>query len=300
MSRRRAFLVALLLVGPFARGATWIELSDDCLAGRALSPQPSESLERACPELSAALRADPWNALLLEPADETPARSLDALRSLAEQYQRGPRGPRIDRAGLDAALGALPPPPMQDPPSLWSRVVDWLLGLLDDDGDRWPRWLAEWIERLSLPDALAGWVWYGAAMVLVLLAVAVVVNELRRRPRRRAIRRAALASAPGTGAEVVERPGGRSSPGEQLEVLFRGLVERLLSAGLLTARASLTHREIAATHGLSGEQRDAVSALSGAAERATYGDWSPLHDEIAPLLAAGRRLLSQLAGDSRA
>jgi hypothetical protein len=132
--------------------------------------------------------------------------------------------------------------------------------------------------------------------VIVLLALAVVVNEFRQHTRRRAhapvVREADGSRASGAPAEA---PAARS-PGDELEALFRFVLGALQRAGVLRGRPSLTHREVAAAPGLTEGQRRSVGAISAAAERVAYGAWMPAPEDVRPYLDTGRRLLIELNG----
>jgi hypothetical protein len=290
---RGARLAPFLLVCCLeAHGAAWTELSEACLEELGRAEESVGSLDSVCPELSEALRADPWSELLTRPPEALSARSVIELSAMAEHYQRPARGPRVDAGKLDATLAGLPAPAVEEPRSVWERITEWLRGLLGDGGEGLPGWL----EQFTLPDRAVMWIWYTSVAIIVILAVAIVANEIRHHTRRRVAAGAAKVSQTGgdPAETTLEALAGRS-PREQLEAMFRVIISRLQAAGALPRRPSLTHREIAATPKLSERQRGAVSAISSAAERVVYGSWSPAPEDVVGYLESGRQLLDDLA-----
>lgn len=289
---RLALLV--LVCSLHAEGASWTALSRDCVTALAGTEEPADPLAAACPEASRALDADPWSELLTVPSDELSTRSVVELSALAEYYRHPPPGTRLDPGLLDAVLAALPEAGGEEPPSLWERLRRWLLSMLEEEDDVLPAWL----EGLALPDGAVEWVWYSAVIVIVLLALAILVNEIRLYSRRPFPGTAPLSATPDDVDLVAGQQPGGDGAREQLEALFGIMVGRLQAIGALPGRPSLTHREVAGARGLSPDLQGAVATLSQAAERVVYGAWSPRPEEAAPVLDAGRRLLEDLGGES--
>ena len=78
-------------------------------------------------------------------------------------------------------------------------------------------------------------------------------------------------------------------------VLLLALVlQRLRARGVLSSRDSLTHRELLHAARLSAPQSAAFGAVLDAAERLTFTDWRPAAQEVEPVVARGRELLSSL------
>ncbi len=293
MTRCRALAALPLLVCSLAWGADWTGLSDQCLARPNDGAGRPGTLADACPEVAEALQADAWRTLLLRPPAELGAWSLVDLRALAGHYRRPAAGPLLDPERLNAALAALPRADADEAVSLWRRALSWLERWLGRSGATWP----DWLRHLSLPGAFLPWVGYITAALLVLMAALVVGNELRQRSQRRLVPRA---GEPGRGgaARGQPSPAPESSPREQVQALFRRVVERLQAAGRLPRRPSLTHREVAAAPGLAPGWRARLSAISHAAERALYGGWCPGPDEVAPLVDDGQALLADVGGEA--
>lgn len=291
---RDVLRLAILLLGccgvPAAASSSWTELSQACLDRLIDSDGETGSLASECPEVREALRSDPWGELLADAPETLSPWSLIELSAMAEYYRDPVEGATVNPAELDAALQTLPEADAREPLSLWERVLEWLRNLLGaDDGD--PAWFG--IPDLS-PTTLV-WLWYTVVVAIVLLALAVVVNEIRQQTRRRAGGEGAGSARHSDGAPVSTRGLRAGGPREQLAELFRTIVERLQSLGAVPVRPSLTHREVAAAR-LPPNQRSAVRELSGAAERAVYGGWSPRGEDVEPYLDAGRRLLDELTG----
>ena len=301
MIHRSAVLALLLVCSPAVGNADWLELSRDCLTHLGRIDESVGTLASTCPSVSEALQADPWSELLITAPDEISAWALIDLSAMAEHYRQGPAGAGIDPGSLDAVLAGLPVPAAEDALSAWDRLWTWLRDLLgEDDADLLP----DWVSDFSLSEDASRWIWYSAVAAIVLLALALVANEVRQQSRRRWARAAGEAmESSGPDGRSDRASGAALSPAEQLQALFRDLIVRLQELGTLPRRPSLTHRELAASVStglaLPEQQSSLVGRLSLAAERAMYGSWEPDLDEAAPYLHDGRRLLCGLPAEGR-
>jgi hypothetical protein len=289
--------------------------SEDCVAKiKALSaPDAQAVVERnggssmlgeVCPDVAAALAENPWGeALAGFSPDDLETDAFLELTTLVAGYQRPPgdaERPALPRAAaLDDALAELK---LEKPAALtiWQRIQQWYEEHFGASGDAARGWLERWLQRFAPPEK---WVRYFVILLGIVLAavtIAIVYNELR------------VAGVLGRGMLRKYSPLAPSAPGSEpprvrdfddiaraplarRPVLLLALVlERLRARGGLSLRDSLTHRELLGAARLDARQSAAFGAVLDAAERVTFADWRPVDQEVDPVLARGRELLSSL------
>lgn len=289
-------VVWLVLAALPVSAAPWLDQADACLASLRHDEERAAPLKTGCPALSRALRDDPWADVLTVPAVSLSVWSIDDLAELAGRYRESPTGPVLAPGALDAALAALPESRTAEQATLWDivreRLRKWLSGR---DGV-----LPDWLPSIPVNDATARWLLYGGAALILLMAAALLFAEVRYWHRRRD-GRGLEGPMPDTAGPCSSPPPaavGRT-PAEQLQGLFAAVVDRLQRLGLLPARPSLTHREVAARADIPPAQRDVVGLLGSGAERVRFGAWTPARVEVTAHLEAGRRLLDELAETPR-
>jgi hypothetical protein len=134
--------------------------------------------------------------------------------------------------------------------SWWERLLYWLRQRHKGRDEADLRWLEAWLEKLALAETTAEYIAYGVSALLILVAVGLVLNEVRlvrqgrpeRRPRNSARGDPAGATAvtSGTPSEVQSLP--RNAP-ELLNVCIDYLIQnrRLPEARSRTNREFLRH-----------------------------------------------------------
>ena len=290
---------------------------DDCLAKiEALrAPDAAAAVERnrgsptlgeVCPEVAAALAENPWGQALagVSPDDLETSAFVD-LTKLVAAYARRPGGAERsqlpDAAALDDVLAELK---LEKPAAqtIWQRIQQWYEEHFGANGDEARGWLEKWLQRFAPSERWVSYFVIVLGIVLVAATIAIVHNELR------------VAGVFRGGVLRKYSPLGRSSesgperprdfddvahaPLARRPVLLLMLVlERLRARGVLPSRDSLTHRELLRAARLSAPQSAAFGVVLDAAERVTFADWRPAVEEVDPVLARGRELLSSLRAE---
>jgi hypothetical protein len=258
-----------------------------------------------CPEYAAALAESPWgDALAGVLPDELGTSAFVELTTLVASYERAASNahePSV--ASLDDVLAELKLDEPVATPSFWERIRMWIDEHFGAGNAVTPKWLSEWLERLSPSERVVRYLVIGLGTVLVAATVVIVLNELRV---------AGLLAggvfrkyAPlGPAAPEPGRPSVRDwdaivrAPLARRPALLLAIVlDRLRERGK-APRDSLTHRELLrATTGLDTEQSAAFAAIVAAAERVTFGGWQPAESDLDGVLARGRALLVSFATD---
>ena len=311
---RRPWLGLLLaLIAPVTLAATTaqeaLEAIDACV--QRLNPEADTGYDRIaarCPNLTRRLNESGLSVWLprewQRPRNDLSVAGLRELRGLLEREltpnQQRASVPAVER--VPTVLASLERGDSERG-GWWARTRTWLRGLFaspaaePDTG-----WLNRMIGQSGLSQAVIELVSYLALLFVVLLAVAIVANELRvgglfggRLRRRLAI----LSDVPAEPRHVrlswedVQRAAPPRRPGLLLEVL----VARLVEAGGLRSPRGLTVRELARTAQLASEaDRGLLVLLVETAERARFSNTEVPEDALARALEGGRMLLERLGG----
>lgn len=273
-----------------------------------LPPYRRLILEEVCPGLARAVAEIPAAASLSQPLDlQTTPNQLRDLRALLGSYRSPPAGvERFDFAVLPELLARTlqvePTPPL----SWWQRFKNWLSQKLRGSDETDYRWLTEFLKSLDPPEWLADLILRASVAVILLLALAVVVNELRaanlaswlqRRSRtQRASRVPAAAGAAGlTWKDVTNLP-----PGQQPAALLRLVLQALIERGLLPDDQSLTNREMLARLGAAARTHAAPFAeLAAAADEVLFGNRVMVTAQLAPLQQAAQAIVGSAGAGPR-
>ncbi len=319
MNRRR--LLAASLVAAFAAvGASSARAeplpagADDCVAKiKALrAPDAAAAVERnrssptlgeVCPDYAAALEETSWGDALagVSPEDLETSAFLE-LTALVDGYEHPPGGAESpaspSAAALDDVLAELK---LEKPAALtiWQRIQQWYEEHFGATDDAARGWLETWLQRFAPSEKWVAYFVIVLGLVLVAVTIAIVHNELRVAGvfRGGVLRKYSPlgASSEAEAAEPRDFDDVATAPLARRPVLLLALVlERLRARGVLPLRDSLTHRELLGAARLSAPQSAAFGAVLAAAERVTFADWRPAEEEIDPVLARGRELLSSL------
>jgi len=321
----RAACLMLVLVAGLAAGilppVARADATDELLRGlatceRALDPELDVGYRRItelCPALVEQLGHSPWSALFPSGWDlrdsQLSAGGLAELGQLIERERsasgRGAAGARPPpSAGLLAPvlrdLGAAD----EERGGLWARLKRWLRSVSDTRDDTpGSGWASRLLRRIDPGEAVLRALGYAALAVIVVLALAIVMNELRAagllRPagRRRAAGR--LADDATTLAAPTLRDLTRVAVTERPALLLRLVIDALTRTHRLPPAGSLTARELTTTARIdSPEDRERLRGLAGAAERTRFAAVAPAPDELTPVLAGAEALLAGLERES--
>jgi len=157
-------------------------LLDACLEAQyagAASPAPEQPLSPPCPALQAALRHSPAATWLrpLPAVEMTFGQLRDLHYLLAGRSTDGEWV--LDETRLDTILEAtLIPRQTEEAMSWWDGLLAWLKDKLADENDTDLRWLERLVASLEISERTSRVIFYTALAIIVLLALAIVLNEL--------------------------------------------------------------------------------------------------------------------------
>jgi hypothetical protein len=302
--------VLLLLIAPLQA-----EESDSLAAARKaiedctprLDTQLDVGFERIaarCPGLARALERSGVEQWLPQGWKETrnnlSAGSLTELRALIDRELNAhatARKPRVEK--LDEVLAGLGEQ-QRTTNGTWLRFKRWLRELLERrDRDENEDWFDRMVHRVGLSDAIGEIVTYVSLGAMVVLALLVVLNELRaagllgRRAKSGAAEdeanRMAARPVPTMGeierAPLVERP----------RMLLELVAWKLTALRRLPPAGAMTVRELSRAVNLEGAQdRERLATLAMTAERARYAESGVPVDVLESAYARGRELLDSV------
>lgn len=320
---RAALLISLLLAAP----AAWSQSPRPQLQGTVdqaadqAAAQPAdliaacsdadtdaiglEALEATCPGLEHALVERGYAPFISESQlDELSVHSLVDLQRLTERYREPPASPaaEIEIASLKPILQSLQQQERtQRPLSLFERFRKWLRSVFDRPGSDSESWLSRWLEDVKVSEAVSRAIVYGLVILVIVLAIAVLLNELRAAGllRRQARARKDAQMAPDADldpATMTLTDLDKVALQDQPSVLLRMLVATLVKTGRLRTERSLTHRELGVRAMFDeAAQRESFQRVAALGERMIYGDGHITDDEVETIVQTGRSLNTQLA-----
>jgi len=293
---------------------------DDCL--RRLNPEIDigyEHISARCPDLARRIEASGWAVWL--PRDwKRPGNDLSAggLRQLAELLASGDgarsAGTRqLNVTALPAVLASLAGDRANESRGWWNRTKAWLREVFERGEEEDDDWFSHFVAQNGLSQVALELVSYVALALVVVLAVLILVNELRvsgllGRLRRRFVGR----GRPGVqGAGVVARIEGgaaacrtwaeveQADRAVQPRLLLELVLWRLTETGRLPQSRGLTVRELTHAALLSDEvDRERLANLARMSERVRFSDAEVSSAGVAAALQGGRVLLERLSAGS--
>lgn len=298
-------LLALLLVfmgAAQARAPDALAVLADCAAH--LDPGGDVGYERIaarCPDLPQALEQSPWAPWLpadwKRPGNHLNAQGLWELHDLLVRESTATSGTRVLHPERVPAVLERVMRPEREPDGWWARFKRWLRELLvsrPTEGDSWWRRL---LGDAPIDRAMLRLITVLAIALLVVLAAAVVVNELRiaglleRRPG--LTRRPGTGGTPGVGSELGELDG--AAPSAQPALLLGLIAARLVAQDRLPPARAFTVRELTQRARLTGEaERARLAELAAVSERLRYGAGGVGTPALTAALRGGRELLAAL------
>jgi hypothetical protein len=299
--RRLIGLLFLLAAATSAHGGELLGTLDECI-GR-LDQELDVGYERIaarCPELTPALAQSRWAPWLPadwnQPRNQLSAQGLAQLRTLLSR-ELAPRAlgraPRAEHAGAALARIAAPENPRL---GWWQRVKRWLRGLIEPHHEEDADAATGWLGGLDLEHG-AGQVVAGIALVLVIaLAAAILLNELRVAGllRRRRVGRGDTLTGRAAGEDAVADLEA-AEPLEQPALLLELITARLTEQERLPpARALTTHEVVRRAHLPAESERPHLAELAAACEYLRFSARTLAAASLASAVSAGRRVLAGL------
>jgi hypothetical protein len=300
------WLLALLLTvagAPLASARDALAAIDACIArlDAGLDVGYARVAQR-CPDLAPSLAlsaAAPWLPPdWNKPNNELSAAGLTELRTLLTRPAptAAVRAPRV--AQLRAVLAGLAASESRER-GWWARFKQWLREILERrQSAEYSPWWRRLLGSLNLPQRVLDLVTAGALAVVIALAMAVVVNEMRvagvtlsRRSRGAPSARGRAAARAQRGLEDLEQAG----PAEQPRLLLELVVARLREQDRLPPARALTLHELTRAARLQPSERARLGVLTAACERLRFAAQEPSPPALAAALAGGRELLGTLA-----
>ena len=278
-----------------------LDVIDSCIDSATEEATGLTKLEEDCPGLTSALEQSGYLALLSTASrDQLDVYDLQDLLQVDDWYGDA-AGDDLDVAKLGPVLESLRGQQPERPQTWFERFKRWLRSLLErrSSGEQ-DDWLSRWLSEVDIPDAIAKAILYGAIMLIVGLALAVVANELRVAGilrKRRGLQDESAATGAVLGAS--DQPGDLSSLplDRQASLLLRMLVATLVKSGRLKTERSLTHRELCMRAAFdNAQQRESFRRVAALAERTVYGTGEVPAADVQPIVAAAQALDAELRG----
>lgn len=305
---RCILLLALLSIVPAAwcgaagdQERSALEVIDDCSNSASQEAAGLTALEKECPGLRRALDESGYLPLLSSDVREAlHVYDLSDLLLIDGWYRKEERR-RIGVGSLAPILDSLRVQESEPPLTLFERFKRWVRSLLDRQRSDSDNWLSRWLDDVDSSEAVARAILNVAIVIVVVLAIAVVFNELRisgilrRRPivRDAAVPATAAAGAAADDATALETlAADRPAP-----MLLRMLVATLVRSGRLRTERGLTYRELCTRAVFDdAQQRESFRRVAALAERTVYGSGEVSDEEVEPVVAAAHILDEQLRG----
>lgn len=301
----RGLLALILVVAglPAAAGNNTVSAIDVCL--HQLDSALDVGYERItarCPDLVPALSGAAhwlprdWN----QSGNELSAAGLAELRALLTRVDAPAAAARpLNVEHVPGVLAALAQAPTADG-GWWDRLKHWLRELFTPRRERaaQPPWLHWLFGDVTLGQGVQRAIVWGALALVMALAAAIIVNELRIAGllRRHAPRAAAAAAdattTPAGEAGALEQAGVTQQPRLLLELI----AARLAAQQRLPPARSLTVHELARAARLpDAADRARLELLGAACERVCFADGQISPPVLAAALTAGRELLAAVS-----
>jgi hypothetical protein len=279
------------------------QVLDDCIESAADDAVGVAVLEEQCPGIEQSLvdlGLDPFIAD--SQWDSIGVYGLITLRSVADRYSAPPPARTVQTDSLHSILDELKQPAQAEQTLTWlERFKRWLRKLMGEQESASESWLSRWLEGRTLSETAQVILFYGALILVLALAAAVIINEVRvalkgRRKRDRMGGADAGIFSDALAARSLDLEA--AARHERPSILLQMLVAALVKTGRLQAERSLTHRELIGRAKFDdSSQRESFSRVARLAERVVYGgDEAPA--ELDDVVQAGRALHSQLSGVS--
>ena len=285
--RLQPFLfLALLIVGCAATAATerqpdyrTLQALSDCLDN--LEAIPSELVEIACPRLKT-LFENPDIARRIDLprlADATPG-SIQELQDIFRDLSATYYTIQFDFEGLNELLAKTLVVKDKKAKSLWEQFVDWLKQQQPENNADW-KWLQKFLQDLQLPEWFGIWLLRGTIALTLLVALGIIVNEIRASEPFRLYLKRRKSKPTGTTHIALSEPIYSSNRqqiallplAQQPAALLNWMISELVSSTLLPNNRSLTNGEYCAViQGINARTAHKFSDLVATLDKTIYGN----------------------------
>ena len=260
-----------------------------------------ERIALRCPELAPALEHGPWAAWLPpdwnEPHNQLSAEDLHELHYTLARESAAVPGTRVLHPESAAAVVQRLTQKQVHQQGWWTHFKNWLRELLTPR----PEQASNWWRRLfgddvQIDQAALRLITQLAIALLIAMALAVVINELRLAGLFGRRRTTPQPGAPTTNARAPELADlDRADPRAQPALLLELITARLAAQDRLPAALALTVRELTTRARLGdGGQRARLTTLAAVSERVRYGAREIAPQVLLDAVRGGRELLSAL------
>jgi hypothetical protein len=181
----------------------------------------------------------------------------------------------------------------------WSRFKSWLRSVLERrEQPTDESWFSQMVAHVGISQAVIRLITYAALAAVVVLAGAIVLNELRTAGlfgRRMGTARKRQTRSAGGSAGMSWPDIERATLSERPRLLLELIVRRLSDRGALPPSGALTVRELTRAVQLpEAEDRSRFAEVAQAAERVRYSSVEPQAAGLDKPIARGRELLERL------
>jgi hypothetical protein len=276
------------------------QVLDECVATLDPDVLGLEEIEETCPGIRVALEQLGITDLVAD--NQLSAMSFDQLkgiRALLHRYENEPERAAIAVDTLAPVLESLRKPPVPEQSLSWfERFKRWLREIFErqqtQSGDE--SWLGRWLDEHPLPELVRWGLIYGSIALVVLLALGIIINEVRTAARGRR-HKSAAAAAGAVDLRGVEGLAAWDSDvaGDRPSALLRMLIATLVATGRLNGAHSLTHRELTKRARFDDPtQRESFQKVAQLAEREVFSGQDVTSSDASEALHVGRNLDAQL------
>ena len=260
-----------------------------------------ERVVARCPELPADLAHSAWAPWLPadwnQPRNQLSAQGLTELRTLLSRSLTPSASARAPRAQTAPAVLARISQVDDSRQGWWGRFKAWLRKIMAGR-ERDSEVLGGWLAALNFPHGMAQLISWLALALVVAVALAILVNELRIAGVLK-VRGAAPHGSPPGGAQRIagalsdlERRAAREQPA----LLLQLIAERLTEQGRLPPARALTARELLQDARLADDsERAALGELASVSEQLRFSTRDFAAAPLAAAIATGRAMLARLA-----
>ncbi|MBL8266219.1 DUF4129 domain-containing protein [Steroidobacter sp.] len=298
---RVAALVLILWAAPAALAqdtSSARRVLDTCIETLGAEVVGLEDMEEPCPGIAQALQQLGIVPLFPETQHDLLTRNgLVNLRTLSDRYAQPPEHTQISVDGLQPVLAALREPVEAGHQSSWyERLKRWLSEAFDRQEQQANPWLSRWLDEHPISDRVQRALVNGVMLLVVLLAITILLNEVR------AVRAGRRKREP-AGSDVtggVLMPGvsaDAASFGERPAAMLKMLVATLVKTGRLHGAPSLTAGELTTRARFDDSaQRESFRSVAQLADREVFGGKDLAGGDIDDAVRAARSLDEQLRG----